>query len=120
MSADPSSRSRPVSDDPRIDELRQQLRALGYLDAGVDRFVLAAAVRRRRPSLIAFLASLRSGIVAALLLGPAAAIGLAARLPGLVTGIRDGIVIAIYMAVLFGAAVTVLSFAAALAVSLAA
>lgn len=107
-----------MSEDRRVDELRQQLRSLGYLDAGVDRFVLAPAVRRHRPSAIALLASVRSGIVAALLLGPAAAIGLAARLPGLVTGVRDAIVIAIYMAVLFGAAVTVLSFLAALAVSL--
>jgi hypothetical protein len=106
-----------VSEDRRVDALRQQLRSLGYLDAGVDRFVLAPAVRRRRPAVIALLASIRSGIVAALLLGPAAAIGLAARLPGLVTGVRDGIVIAIYLAVLFGAAVAVLSFAAALAVS---
>lgn len=107
----------PSSDDPRVDELRHQLRSLGYLDAGVDRFVLAPAVRSRRPATIALLASLRSGIIAAALLGPAAAVGLAARLPGLVTGVRDAIVIAVYMAVLFGAAVTVLSFLAALAVS---
>jgi hypothetical protein len=33
----------PPSDDPRVDELRQRLRSLGYLDAGVDRFVLGPA-----------------------------------------------------------------------------
>ena len=106
-----------MTDDRRVDDLRQQLRSLGYLDAGVDRFVLASAVRSRRPAFIALLASLRSGLIAAALLGPAAAVGLAARLPGLVTGVRDAVVLAIYMAVLFGAAVALLSFVAALAVS---
>ena len=84
-------------DDPRVDELRQRLRSLGYLDAGVDRFVLGPARATRRPSAIAFLASLRVGIIAALLLGPAAALGLSARLPGLVTGPRDAAVVAIYL-----------------------
>ncbi|MBL8143626.1 MAG: hypothetical protein JNM38_21105, partial [Acidobacteria bacterium] len=33
-----------TSPPPRdVDELRQRLKALGYLDAGVDRFVLAPA-----------------------------------------------------------------------------
>jgi len=72
--------------DSRIDELRQRLRELGYLDAGVDRFVLGPATGSRRPVAIALLASLRTGVLAALLLGPAAAIGVSARLPGLVRG----------------------------------
>jgi hypothetical protein len=49
-------------------------------------------------------------LLAGLLLGPAAAIGIAARLPQLVTGTRDAIVVAIYLALLFalaGAAVTI-------------
>jgi type I phosphodiesterase/nucleotide pyrophosphatase len=105
------------SPDPRVDELRQRLRALGYLDAGVDRFVLGPATGTRRPAAIALLASLRTGIIAALLLGPAAAIGVAARLPGLVRGPRDAAVIAIYMGVLFGAGVSAAAFAASLAVA---
>jgi hypothetical protein len=36
-----------------VDELRQQLRSLGYLDAGVNRFVLGPATDRRRPASIA-------------------------------------------------------------------
>ena len=100
--------------DPRVDELRQQLRALGYLDAGVDRFVLGPAREARRPAVIALLASLRTGLIAALLLGPAAAIGLAGRMPGLVTGPRDAVVIALYLAALFGAGVAALAFAASL------
>jgi type I phosphodiesterase/nucleotide pyrophosphatase len=100
--------------DPRVDELRQQLRALGYLDAGVDRFVLGPAREARRPSAIALFASLRTGLIAAILLGPAAAIGLAGRLPGLVTGPRDAIVIALYLGALFGAGVAALAFVASL------
>ena len=93
--------------DPRlrdVDDLRQQLRSLGYLDAGVDRFVLGPAHATRRPAAIALLASLRIGALAAVLLGPAAAIGVAARMPGLITGARDGFVVASYLGALFGAA----------------
>jgi hypothetical protein len=93
--------------DPRlrdVDDVRQQLRSLGYLDAGVDRFVLGPADASRRPAAIALLASLRIGALAAALLGPGAAIGVAARMPGLITGARDGFVVAAYLGVLFGAA----------------
>ncbi len=103
--------------DRRVDDLRQQLRALGYLDAGVDRFVLGPVRETRRPAAIALLASLRVGIIAAVLLGPAAASGVGGRLPGLITGPRDAIVIALYMGALFGAAVSVAAFAASLAVA---
>ncbi len=58
-------------EDRRVDDLRQQLRELGYLDAGVDRFVLGPATAARPPLTIALLASLRVGCLAALLLGPA-------------------------------------------------
>ena len=106
-----------MSDDPRVDELRQQLRSLGYLDAGVDRFVLAPAIRRRRPAAFAWVASLRSGLIAGALVGPAAAVGLSTRLPALITGVQDAIVAAVYMALLFGAAITLLTFIAAVAAS---
>jgi len=98
-----------------VDELRQQLRSLGYLDAGVNRFVLGPATDRRRPASIALLAALRVGALAALLLGPAAAVGMNGRLPGLVTGPRDAIVVAMYLGLLFGAAVSVVGFAMSLA-----
>ena len=51
--------------DQQVDDLRQQLRALGYLDAGVDRFVLAPALGARRPVSIAGLASVRIGVLGA-------------------------------------------------------
>jgi hypothetical protein len=103
--------------DRRVDELRQQLRELGYLDAGVNRFVLGPATDARRPVAIALLASVRIGCLAALLLGPAAAIGLNGRLPGLVTGPRDAIVVAVYLGVLFGAGVSAVAFLASLIVA---
>jgi len=107
--------------DPRqreVDDLRQQLRSLGYLDAGVDRFVLAPAEGTRRPVAIAWLSSLRIGILAALLLGPAGAIGVAARVPGLITGARDGFVVAAYLGLLFGAGSSALAFAMCMGASL--
>jgi hypothetical protein len=103
--------------DRRVDELRQQLRALGYLDAGVNRFVLGPATAARPPFAIALLASLRVGCLAALLLGPAAAIGLNSRLPGLVTGPRDAIVVAVYLGLLLGSAVSLVAFLASLLVA---
>lgn len=100
-----------------VDELRQRLRSMGYLDAGVNRFVLGPVTDRRRPSAIALLAAIRVGALAALLLGPAAAIGLNGRMPGLVTGSRDAFVIAMYLGVFFGAAVSLATFAVSLAVA---
>jgi Type I phosphodiesterase / nucleotide pyrophosphatase len=108
----------PAEHDPRIDDLRQRLRALGYLDAGVDRFVLGSARSTQRPMTIAWLASLRIGALAALLLGPAAALGLSARLPTLVTGPRDAFLIAIYIGVFFGVAVALSAFLVSVFVSL--
>jgi hypothetical protein len=93
------------------------LRSLGYLDAGVDRFVLGPAREARRPVAIAALASVRIGLLAAALLGPAAAVGIGTRLPGLITGTRDAVVVAVYLALLFGAAATVFSFGASLLVA---
>src|SRR5215510_1270583 len=95
--------------DTRVDELRQQLRSLGYLDAGVDRFVLGAARDRRGPVGVAVRASVRVGLLGGALLGPAAAIGLGARLPGLVGGIRDAVVLALYLGVFFAVAVAIAS-----------
>jgi hypothetical protein len=92
-----------------VDELREKLKQLGYLRTGVDRFVLAPARHERSAARIAIGAAVRVGLLAGALLGPAAAIGIAARLPQLVTGVRDALVVAIYLALLFalaGAGVT--------------
>lgn len=101
----------------RVDELRQQLRALGYLDAGVNRFVLGPATDQRPSSIIALLAALRVGALAAILLGPAAAVGMNGRLPGLVTTPRDAIVVALYLGLLFGAAASLATLVMTVAVA---
>jgi hypothetical protein len=106
--------------DSQVDELRQRLRSLGYLDAGVDRFVLAPAHGARGAAAIALLASLRIGALGGMLLGPAAAVGVALQLPGLVTSVRDGAVVAVYMAALFGGAIAAAALAAGLIVTVAA
>ncbi|HTM25206.1 MAG TPA: alkaline phosphatase family protein [Vicinamibacterales bacterium] len=95
----------------RIDELRQRLRSLGYLDAGVARFVLAPARETRGPLALAARASIRMGLLGGALLGPSAALGLGARLPGLVSGVRDALVLALYLSILFFAAVAAAAFA---------
>jgi hypothetical protein len=102
--------------DSQVEDLRQRLRTLGYLDAGVDRFVLAPAESARGAAGLALFASLRIGLLAGLLLGPAAALGLSMQLTGLVTGPRDWLVVAVYMALLFGAAVAALALVAGLIV----
>ena len=101
--------------DERVDELRKQLRSLGYLDAGVDRFVLGPAREERGPAGLAARLALRVGLLGGMLLGPAAAIGVGARLPGLISGVRDAAVVAVYLAVVFWLAVTALSFVVMLA-----
>ena len=98
--------------DTNLDELRQQLRALGYLDAGVDRFLLAPARESRGPLGLAVRASARVGMLGGLLLGPAAALGLGARLPGLIRGAQDALVLAVYLGVLFFGALAAIAFLA--------
>lgn len=97
-----------------VDDLREQLKALGYLDARVDRFVLGRAPSGSAGRL-ALAASLRIGALAGALLGPAAAAGLSARLPGLVTSLADAVVLACYLAVLMGAGSALLAFVVTLA-----
>jgi hypothetical protein len=92
-----------------VNALRDRLRALGYLDARVDRFVLSGAAPDTRPFRLALSAAWRIGVLSGVLLGPAAAVGLATRAPGLVTGITDALVVAAYLMLPFGLASTLLA-----------
>jgi hypothetical protein len=92
-----------TSPPPRdVDELRQRLKALGYLDAGVDRFVLAPARSGRTRITLALVASLRIGILAGLLVGLSGTLAMALRVPSLVTSVREGLAVASVVALLFG------------------
>lgn len=98
-----------------LNQLKERLRALGYLDAPVDRYVLGSAATRGAGA-FALKAGLRVGLIAGLLLGISAAIALAARAPGFVSGQRDAIVLALTLSAFFAlaaaAAVTVTVLAA--------
>jgi hypothetical protein len=96
--------------DQKLDALRQQLRSLGYLDAGVDRFLLAPARGSRGPIALAARSSIRVGLLGGILLGPAAALGLGGRLPGLISSPRDAVVLAVYLGLLFLIALAVTAF----------
>jgi hypothetical protein len=95
----------PTSSPHDVDALRAKLRELGYLDAGVGRFVLGAARAGRSPWSVAWRAGGRIGLIAGLLLAVSAPLALAARLPGLLTGPRDALIVAAYLGAAFGTAV---------------
>jgi hypothetical protein len=99
---------------PDVDHLRARLRDLGYLDAGMNRFVLGPVRGGRGLWAVAWRSSARIGLLAALLLGPSAALALGVRLPSLVTGARDAAVLAVYLGALFGVAVACLALVASL------
>ena len=109
MSAHEPPSARPGDPGPSA-ELRERLRSLGYLNAPVDRFVLSGATDRRSAAALAGGASLRIGLLAGLLLGPAGAIGLASQLPELITSATDAVVMAAYLVVMFGVAAALASF----------
>lgn len=95
----------------RSDDLRERLKALGYLNAPMDRFVLGGAIARRSLVALAASASVRIGVLAGVLLGPAGALALRARLPELVTSLADAGVVALYLAIIFGATAAAATFA---------
>jgi hypothetical protein len=97
---------------PNLQALRAQLRALGYLDARVDRFVLGSIVAGRKAAALAALAAVRIGLLTGLLLAPAALLGLMARAPNLITGWRDAAVVGLYLTAAFGVAAGLLSVVA--------
>lgn len=95
---------------PDVDELRQRLKALGYLDAGVDRFVLAPARSGRTRVALALGASVRIGALAGLLMGLSGTLAMALRVPGFVGSVREGIVVALVLVVAFGLATALATF----------
>ena len=78
--------------------------------------MLGPARHTRTPSAIALLSSVRIGALGGLLLGPAAVVGLGGRMPGLITGTQDAIVLAVYLISFFAIATSAAAFIACLAV----
>ncbi len=106
-----SAPERAPGEPPTSADLRERLRSLGYLNAPVDRFVLAGAGDRRSAATLAASASLRIGLLAGMLLGPAGAVALASQLPELITNITDAVVMAAYLTIMFGLVIAMASFA---------
>lgn len=102
---------------PDVDRLRARLRELGYLDAGVNRFVLGGVGGGRGAFAATWRSSVRIGLLAGLLFGPSTAMVLNVAQPGLVTGLRDVVVLGVYLGGLFGVGVAGLSLVATLALS---
>lgn len=103
-----------MADPHRVDDLRDRLRALGYLDAGLDRFVLAPARAGLSARGLALRASVRIGLLVGVLLGVSSAVAIALRIPSLVTGVRDLAVLAFYLSATAVLASTLVAWAALL------
>src|SRR6188768_2572375 len=84
-----------------VDDVREELRRLGYLDHGLDRFVLSGA-RTTTPLRASARAAVRVGLLGGVLFGAAstlAAAGIDSRLRG---EPRDLVLLALYLTVVLG------------------
>jgi hypothetical protein len=100
----------PATD--HLESVRAELRRLGYLNRGFERFLLQDAMRPRRPGRTLFLLTAKVGLLAGLALSIALAFLLAAANGGLASLPRDLPVLALHLfppiALLTGAAFLVL------------
>jgi hypothetical protein len=98
----------------RVEDVREELRRLGYLDHGLDRFVLGGA-GRSTPFRASARAAARIGILGGVLFGAASTLAAAGIDPRLRAEPRDLVVLALYLSVLFGLAVAAGALVAGLA-----
>lgn len=83
-----------------VDVVREELRRLGYLESGLDRFVLAGA-GAASPWTASLRAALRVGAVGGIVFGLAATLAAAGLDPRLLREPQDLLVLALYLAVAF-------------------
>src|SRR5688572_920376 len=83
----------------KVDDVREELRRLGYLDHGVDRFVLAGAqpASTLRASVRA---AVRVGLLGGVLFGAASTLAAAGIDPRLRTEPRDLLILGLYLTVI--------------------
>jgi hypothetical protein len=107
-----------VAEDPRplapVDEVREELRRLGYLDSGLDRFVLGAA-RRGSALQASFRAALRVGLAGGAVFGVALSLLALSLEPEALRRPADLALLALYLAVATGIAAAAASFVVGLA-----
>jgi hypothetical protein len=94
-----------------VDDVRERLRRLGYLDSGLDRFVLGGTAPAA-PARASARVALRLGVAGGVLFGTALALIAATLEPSLLRAPGDLAVLAGYLAVLLGAAVAGTAFLA--------
>ena len=97
-----------------VDEVREHLRQLGYLESGLDRFVLGGAGGASLAG-SALRAALRVGLLAGLVFAAALTAAAAALDPRLLAAPSDLAVLALYLFVALGAGSTLLAFVLGLA-----
>jgi hypothetical protein len=97
-----------------VDAIRDELRRLGYLDHGVDRFVLGGA-GQASPARASAAAALRVGLLGGVLFAGALALAAAVLQPRLREEPRDLLVLSGYLVVALGAMIAVLTFLGGLA-----
>jgi hypothetical protein len=96
-----------------VEEVREELRRLGYLDHGVDRFVMSAA-GSRSPLRAALRAAWRVGLLGGPLFGIALTLGAAMLDARLRAEPRDLLVLGLYVVVLLSLLTAALAFAGGL------
>jgi hypothetical protein len=97
-----------------VQSVRAELRRLGYLDSGLDRFVLADAGARSATS-ASWRAAGRVGMLGGILLGATLALAAAGLDRRLLAEPQDLAVLAAYLALVLGVVTAVLTFAGGLA-----
>lgn len=98
----------------KVDDVREELRRLGYLDHGVDRFVLAGA-QSATPLGASSRAAWRVGLLGGVLFGAASTLAAAGIDPRLRAEPRDLLVLALYLTVILGAVIAAATLVAGLA-----
>ena len=93
-----------------VDEVREHLRHLGYLESGLDRFVLGGAGAATLGA-AALRAALRVGLLGGLVFGAALTLAAASLDPRLLATPSDLAVLALYLFAALGAASALLAFA---------
>ncbi|MFN8095041.1 MAG: alkaline phosphatase family protein [Vicinamibacteria bacterium] len=97
-----------------VDAVREELRRLGYLDSGLDRFVLGGGAAAGSPLRASLRAAARVGLVGGVVFGVSATLAAAGLDPRLLREPQDLVVLGLYLVLAFGA----LAGAAALAAGL--
>lgn len=92
-----------------MDQVREELRRLGYLETGLDRFVLGGA-GARSPLRASLEVALRVGVAGGALLGGCLVVGAVALDARLVSEPADLLVLALYLVLAAGAASALLTF----------